>query len=218
MRTVASALLGAVAAGVVAIAPTAAQDDPCAPAARKAPPVGSWASYRMTSKNETSAMRMALVGTETRAGKAHYWIEMRMTPAAGEGKGMIMKMLVPDWPYEPASVQEMVMQPAGGQAMLVGGQMLNMMRQNMKNQPGLTLKEMCAGNQVVGTERVTVPAGSYSARHIRNARHGSEVWVSSKVPFGIVRNTVPEGVMELTAVGTGAKSEITGTPKDMMAR
>ncbi len=71
----------------------------------------------------------------------------------------------------------------------------------------------------VGTERVTTPAGSFSAKHVRFGGMGGkqEWWLAESVPGGWVRYTATraEGdagfTMELTGHGTGAKSEL-GVP------
>lgn len=97
-------------------------------------------------------------------------------------------------------------------AMKVGGQMMDMMKSRAPN-GGLT-SEMCAEMTVVGTETVSVPAGSFSATHLHSAKNNVDVWISPKVPF-VIKVKGPNNSMELTGTGTGAKSSITETPQDM---
>lgn len=68
----------------------------------------------------------------------------------------------------------------------------------------------------VGTENVTTPAGSFSARHVRFGSAGArqEWWLSSNVPGGWVQYRVSAEdeedsfTMKLVAHGTGARSEL----------
>jgi hypothetical protein len=66
----------------------------------------------------------------------------------------------------------------------------------------------------VGTESITVPAGTFSCEHYRMKDGSSEAWVSDKVaPWGLVKTQGKDSSMVLTKVITDAKDHITGTPK-----
>jgi hypothetical protein len=65
----------------------------------------------------------------------------------------------------------------------------------------------------VGTESITVPAGTFSCEHWTKDDGKGDVWVSSKVsPLGIVKAVDSDQTMVLTKVTTDATSHITGTP------
>jgi len=80
----------------------------------------------------------------------------------------------------------------------------------------IRLTEESIEGATVGVERVTVPAGTFQARHIR---YGSldggtlEWWLADSVPGGVVRYTSRDVddepvVVELTGYGKGARSEL----------
>ena len=74
--------------------------------------------------------------------------------------------------------------------------------------------DMCAEMVKVGTEQVTVPAGSFSATHLHSAKNNVDVWVNADVPF-VIKVKGTDSSMELTGTGTGAKTSITETPQEM---
>jgi hypothetical protein len=66
----------------------------------------------------------------------------------------------------------------------------------------------------VGTESVTVPAGTFSCEHYKMKDGSSDVWVSDKVnPWGLVKMQGKDSSIILAKVITDAKDHITGTPK-----
>ncbi|MGH7532456.1 MAG: hypothetical protein ACREL4_04095 [Gemmatimonadales bacterium] len=194
------------AAGIVT--PLAAQG-PCADKGAKLPAPGSWSSYNATQPGRdgprSMTMKMAYLGHETGGDR----IEIQ---TQGERGPVIMQMLVDGFPWGPAGLKEMVFKMGDRPAMKAGGQMMEMMRNRAPN-GGITA-EMCAQLTVVGTETVSVPAGSFSATHLHSAKDSVDVWVSAKVPF-VIKVKGPNNSLELTGTGTGAKSSITETPQDM---
>jgi hypothetical protein len=69
-------------------------------------------------------------------------------------------------------------------------------------------------SELVGTESVIVPAGTFSCQHYRAKDGSSDVWISEKVaPWGLVKMQGKNNSMVLTKVITDAKDHITGTPK-----
>jgi hypothetical protein len=66
----------------------------------------------------------------------------------------------------------------------------------------------------VGTETITVPAGTFSCEHYRMKDGSSDAWISEKVaPWGLVKSQGKDSSMVLTKSITDAKDHITGTPK-----
>lgn len=191
-------------------APLAAQG-PCADKGAKLPAPGSWSSYNATLPGRngprSTTMKMAYLGHEAAGDR----IEIQTQSERGP---MIMQMVVDGFPWQPSGMKELVFKMGDRPAMKAGGQMMDMMRSRAPN-AGLT-PEMCAEMTVVGTESVTVPAGTYTATHLHSAKNNVDVWVDPKVPF-VVKVKGPDNSMELTGTGTGAKSAITETPQDMGA-
>jgi hypothetical protein len=137
-----------------------------------------------------------------------------MTVSSREGP-MIMQVLVPGYPYEMSSIEDVVIKPGNGPAMRLNAQMMGMMRGRM---PKDAIAEACRNNKMarVGEESVTVPAGTFRTVHYRDSGSGNEVWVSESVPFGMVRTRLASGEeIVLKAKGAGATSQITEKPQEM---
>jgi hypothetical protein len=65
----------------------------------------------------------------------------------------------------------------------------------------------------VGTETITVPAGTFSCEHWTNDDSKGDVWASSKIsPMGLVKSVEDGRTMVLVKTISDAKSKITGTP------
>jgi hypothetical protein len=65
----------------------------------------------------------------------------------------------------------------------------------------------------VGTETITVPAGTFSCEHWTDDDGKGDVWVSSKIsPMGMVKSVESGRTMVLTKVISDAKTKINGTP------
>ena len=195
------------AALLVAAIPSPASAQDCA-VGIKPPAPGSWAEYTTAE----GTMRLALLGSETRGGKNLVRMEMAMTGREGP---MIMQLLVPGYPYEMSSIEDFVIKAGNQPAMRMNAQMLQMMANRM---PKDQVAEFCRNAQMnrVGEETITVPAGTFPTVHYHDNQSGNDVWVSTSLPFGLVRTKMARGgEIVLTGTGTGAKSQITETPQDM---
>jgi hypothetical protein len=63
----------------------------------------------------------------------------------------------------------------------------------------------------VGTESITVPAGTFSCEHWKNDKTGGEVWTNEKVtPFGLVKEMSNDHSMVLLKVLNDYPDRITG--------
>jgi len=178
----------------------------------KMPQVGTWAEYTGTYKDKPSNMRYAVVGSEARNGKDLKWLEMRVE---GEkpGKTMVYQMLTPGTPAEIGQVEDVVFKEGDRPAMRMNSMMVGMMRGQMgKNS---VLSNLCEGVTAAGEETVEVPAGSFKATKLHNAKYESDAWVSAKVPFYMVKSVGKDYNLSLAKVGEGAKSSITETPQEM---
>lgn len=195
---------------VILAAPAAAQND-CIKDFRM-PAAGTWAEYLGNNNKDTTTMRYAVVGTETREGTEMKWLELRMT-GADSSKTMVYQMLTPGNPAELGRVQEIVFKTGNKPAMKMSPMMMGMLRGQLEKSS--LLSNLCEGVTVVGEETVEVPAGSFKTVHLHNAKHESDAWVSTKVPFYMVKSTGKKFEMALTRSGAGAKSSITETPQEM---
>src|SRR5919112_1394646 len=98
----------------------------------RVPAVGKWAEYTVVFKQqEPYTMRYAVIGEESRGGKALKWLELRMTGNKKDGD-MVTQMLVPGSAAELGDVRGVVMKPGDKPAMKIDGPMLAMIREQMK--------------------------------------------------------------------------------------
>lgn len=225
------------ATGLMAAVAVPAQAQDVCTQYRPAPAMGSWAQYKSSREGQDFTTRIAVVGQEKRDGKDAVWFES--TSETPRGK-MISEVLVPGYPFAPDAVIEMVVKRGDQPAMKMSGSMMSMMRGQgaQGSAPGqgqgqagqgragrgagmgrggamANWAEQCRSLTVVGQESVKVPAGTFSATHLRNATDSTEVWVSREVPFGMVKSQSPRMTMELTGMGKDAKKSITETPQAM---
>ena len=178
----------------------------------KFPEVGRWAEYKAHYQNDPYTIRYSVIGSEARAGKDLRWVEMQMT-GSGKDKNMVYQMLVPGSFSEMDQVQEVIFKPGDQPAMKMNGQMLSMLRGQFDKQS--FLNQICTGVSLVGKESVSVPAGKFETLHFRSAEHATDSWVSTEVPFSMVKSTGKQHQLELSAHGQGAKSSITEKPQEM---
>ncbi len=175
------------------------------------PVVGSGAEYQITQNNQTAHWAYAVVGEEMVEGNQGYWLEMRME--GGEAGGMIMKSLAVVKEGTP-EVKRMIMQQPGQTPIEfpVGFGMMGAMKRGQSTQGSSGLGEK------VGTETVTVPAGTFVCDHYRTKSGDSvtDAWFSTKVsPYGMVKMTSAEWTIVLEKVLTNETSRIQGQPRKM---
>jgi hypothetical protein len=167
------------------------------------PVVGEGAEYEIQSaKGDKSNMQITIVGKEPVDGKDAYWYEMAFNRGSGQ---MIMKTLMV-LSGSDTQVSRMIMQMPGRPPMEMPTQM---MHQDRAPQAA----DVRTGGEDLGSETITVPAGTFTCQHYRT-KSGGEVWISQKVsPYGLVKSKTSDTSMELTKIITGAKDQITGTPQ-----
>jgi hypothetical protein len=176
------------------------------------PVVGSGAQYQMTMKDRTMHYAYAIVGQEDVEGSTGYWMEIRSEGAGMPGE-MVMKELLVLGGDRP-QIKRMIMQSPGRPPMEMPVGMMPGMGQRQQspgqgdNSPG----------ERVGSETITVPAGTFECEHYRKQEpHGTmDVWISSKVsPYGTVKMSSGEMTMELEKVLSNETSHIKGEPQKM---
>ncbi len=89
---------------------------------------------------------------------------------AKKNTDMIYQMLVPGGgPLEMDGIEEVVMKMGDRPAMKMSGMMLGMMRKQLgKN---MAFKDACTEVSWSAQEKVSVPAGSFSAKHFHSAKY-----------------------------------------------
>jgi hypothetical protein len=171
------------------------------------PVVGSGGVYEVSPKQgDKSKMEIAVVGKEDVEGKTGYWLEMVMNSPRADGEIVVKHLIVLDG--DRTEVKRMIMQPPGQDPMEMPMQMIQ--RQGRGSQQADVRKDA----ELVGTESLTTPAGTFSCDHYRMKDGSADVWVSAKViPYGLVKSVAGETTMTLIRVVTDAKDRITGTPR-----
>jgi len=149
------------------------------------PVIGQGAAYQTAGKSGPDAkprtMEMGLVGKESVDGKDGYWMQIRID--TGNGITMVGKTLITPVDFQ---VYRTIIQMPGQPAMEMP---VNMSAANRGK-----MQESMEDWHAVGTESVTVPAGTFSCEHWKNDKTGGEVWSSDKVfPFGLVKEAGKDG-------------------------
>lgn len=211
--------LATIALAALLAAPLAAQDKQqiCRDLENHPMTVGTWATYNWTGgRSDGNTIRGAVIGKETREGTALYWYEMMMHNPKRAKDNFIMQMLVPGLTYNPSAIRGFVMKSGDQPAMRIPEQMVRMMAANMGQYMPADIARGCGEMDVLGWEQVTVPAGTFRALHLRHPQSGTEVWLQTTLAFPLVKVVMKDnGMMALAGQGTGAKSSITETPREM---
>jgi hypothetical protein len=173
------------------------------------PVVGSGAAYEMTDRTgKKTQMEMTVVGKEDVNGTPAYWMETAMTDARANGT-MYVKTLMAPGSNGVASTRMIMQQP--------GQEPLEMDMAGFAARgrgPAPAPADIRDKAERVGTETITVPAGTFSCEHYRMKDGTSDVWLSDKVaPWGLVKSQGKDSSMALTKVITDAQDHITGTPR-----
>ena len=178
------------------------------------PVVGSGAEYQITTKDGGAHhWAVAVVGKESVEGAEGYWLEMRTE--GSEGK-MVMKQLLVPHPGGTPEAKRMIVQAPGRPPMEMPTGMMAMGMRRGRERP----QEAEHGlGEKVGSESVTVPAGTFETEHYRyTSQQGetSDAWISTKVaPYGLIKSTSPDTTMVLEKVLENETSQVQGEPQKM---
>jgi hypothetical protein len=175
------------------------------------PVVGAGAQYEVTTKkNEKVNWAYAVVDKEAVGGAEGYWLEMRLE--GGKEGGMVMKHLLVVRGGK-AEVKRMIVQTPGQPPMeMPMGMMGGMMPRGQQAASEQNLGER------VGTETVTVPAGTFLCEHYRSksGKTPADVWVSTKIsPYGLVKMVSEDSTLVLTKVLANETTHIKGEPQKL---
>jgi hypothetical protein len=165
------------------------------------PVVGKGAEYETASKagsdTKTRTMAIGIVGKESVNGKEGYWMEFVSTDDGG--KTAVGKML---FTADDFQFHRMIMLLPGQGAIEMP---FNPAAQKTK------IEETMADWHSVGTETITVPAGTFSCEHWKNDKTSGEAWTSDKIsPYGLVKEMSKDHSMVLTKTLSDFPDRITG--------
>jgi len=164
------------------------------------PIVGKGAEYESTNANSPTprTMEMGVIAKETVDGKEGFW--MQIVTTGNKNQSMVAKGLVTKDDFQ---FHRMIMQMQGQPAME--------MPFNPNSGRGQQLHDAMNDWHSVGTETITVPAGTFACEHYKNDKDGSDLWVSDTVtPFGLVKQTGKDNSMVLVKVLDDFQDKITG--------
>jgi hypothetical protein len=177
------------------------------------PEVGKGAVYEVTrtdAKDEKNRINeMGVVGKEMSEGKQGYWLQVSSTDP--KGRPTLVKILLTPDDFQ---FHKIIMQIEGRGAM------------EMPFNPNAAREEKMTDSMKewhsVGTETITVPAGTFVCEHWKNDTKGEDLWASAKVtPFGMVKQVGKTQTTVLTKVLNDVPDRITGPvtkfdPQQMM--
>ena len=164
------------------------------------PVVGSGAAYQQTNQQGKTTIEMSVVDKEMVGTQQGYWMEVGHA-AEGAQSPTYGKLLVT--PDDFAFHKVIFVMPGFSQPveMDLDAHHNNEMKQNLDKWHS------------VGTESVTVPAGTFTCEYWSKDDGKGDAWVSSKVsPMGLVKYVEGGDTMVLLKVIADAKAHITGTP------
>ncbi len=162
------------------------------------PVVGHGALYESTGKGAAAkkqTLEFAVVGRETIEGKEFYWIEAAIEIPNLNGKSYTKVLSVPG----ESNPRRSIVQYPG----------MDAMEMPLHPNPRSRSKAEESNLRKIGTETITVPAGTFECEHWQNS--DSNVWISSKVsPLPIVKVVSKSDSMVLVKIVDNAKDHITG--------
>ncbi|MGH9743984.1 MAG: hypothetical protein ACRD51_16690 [Candidatus Acidiferrum sp.] len=168
------------------------------------PVVGAGSVYettysRQSSRGAAETTEMLVVGREMADGKDAYWLEFGHQEKGQQGTAY-SKVLISKDDFQ---MHRIIFEMPGQPAMEMKMDMSREEHQKMGD-------EMSKWSQV-GTETITVPAGTFVCQHWKKSDGKSEIWASDKIsPFGMVKEIEPNQTQVLVKVITDAKDHITG--------
>jgi hypothetical protein len=166
------------------------------------PVIGKGAQYETTTTggadSKTRTMEMGIVGKESVEGKDGYWMEFVSVDDKGQKIVGKMLMTIDDFQFH-----RMIVQPPGQGAMEMPINANTLRKDKMA--------EAMEDWHSVGTETITVPAGTFSCEHWKNDKTGGQVWTSDKItPYGMVKEASKDHSMVLVKVLSDYPDRISG--------
>jgi hypothetical protein len=168
------------------------------------PAVGAGAVYEDQGPEQgATATEVYVVGKEDFQGQTAYWIETCTHDRRGDSRVMKMLMILEG---SNAGAKRVIMSINGRFYEIRADPTIGQMA---KTSPHDILNDKSVVR--VGTETVTVPAGTYSCEHYRASDSSWDVWVSDKIsPWGLVKSISKGSTRVLVRQITDAQTKITG--------
>ena len=167
--------------------------------------VGVGAAYEVQTQDGKKNMEMAIVEKETVDGKDAYWWEMVMPDQRAGGEMVFKMLLVMDGENTHASRRIMQFPNRPPMEMPAG------MGQGDHSRVPTDVRN---NTEDLGSESITVPAGTFTAEHYRAKDGSADTWVAKNAgPYGLVKHQGKDTTMVLTKVYSDYKDKITGTPQ-----
>jgi len=166
------------------------------------PAVGAGAAYEETDQQGRKTQPdLSIVDKEWVGAQQGYWMEI--SREIGPGPTKYFKILVT--PDDFAFHKTVFIMPDSNQPMEMDMDAGKVNRSNVE-------KNLDKWHSV-GTETVTVPAGTFSCEHWTKDDGKGDIWASSKIsPMGLVKSVDKNETMVLVKIISDAKTHITGTP------
>ncbi len=171
------------------------------------PVVGKGGLYQTSRSDQQNAPKasqeMTVVAKDTVNGKEAFWLEFGdedENGLMGYGKVLFTK--------DDFQFHRIIVQRPGQPALEVS--------MNLNDKTKTKMSDEMEKWRVVGTESITVPAGTFSCQHWKKEKTSgesgdSEIWTSDKVtPMGLVKEVSPGRTMVLVKLITDATDHITG--------
>jgi hypothetical protein len=168
------------------------------------PQVGSSSTYDFKSPKGDQSIEFSVVGKDTVNGKDAFWFEWSMTggPMGIMGAKMLTTFDGTNTAYARIIFQMGTMAP------------MEFPQQMMQMNPQQAPQDVRNFGELVGTESVTTPAGTFSCEHYRMKDGSGDTWISSKVlPIAVVKHVDKDSSFVLVKTSTDAKDKIVGTPQ-----
>lgn len=172
------------------------------------PVVGTGSVYQIERGQERkSEMEMAVVGEEPVDGKPGHWLEIAITDPRS-GTPILMKQLVVrdgDRMETRRSIFQMPGRPPFEMPIPPA---------SAAGTPPRTTVDVRKEAELVGTESITTPAGTFTCEHYRIRDGKGDVWIAQNVaPWGLVKMVSPDASMTLVRRLQNATTKVTGTPE-----
>ena len=167
------------------------------------PVIGQGAVYEMASTSgPKNTVEFDIVGKDSVNGKDAYWLQFTMN---GTDMGDILSKVQLVLDNGVTSTARTIIQMGNNPPMEMPAAMAS------KAQRPTEIKDKADD---LGSESVTVPAGTFSCEHYRAKDGSGDAWVSDKVsPFGLVKSVDKDGsTTVLVKQITGATDKLTAAP------
>jgi len=168
------------------------------------PVVGQGAVYEQTRSDGTKVpLELSIVGKETVDGKQGYWMEVGHSEKGSETL-TYSKMLITLDPFETHKM--IFVMPHSTQPIEYP--------MNTSQKTKDKMEENAEKWHKVGTESITVPAGTFLCEHWAKDDGSENVWANAKVgPMSLVKSVGKTSTMILVKTLSSAPEHITGTPQ-----